>query len=247
MTLSPADPTFSRRRRAIAWTVHAYTGLGLPLAFLASIALYQGSATWFFLACWGTCFIDATDGTMARRARVKEVLPEFDGGLLDNIIDYLTFTFLPALALPAFGMLPGHWMWVALLPILSSGYGFAQARAKTEESFVGFPSYWNIVVLYLYVLDATPLVTTIVLAVLALLVFVPIHYIYPTKTRFLRTFTVGLGALWALAASVLCAFPDAEWTETVAWITLAYPVYYFFASLAHHRRIHTGRIHHSGS
>ena len=81
-----------------------------------------------------------------------------DGALLDNIADYLTYVFLPA-ALVAFGLLPGPWRWAAMAPVLASGYQFRQERAKTDESFVGLPSYWNLVLLYLLVLQPSAPVT----------------------------------------------------------------------------------------
>jgi len=230
--------TYRLRHRAVAWGVHLYTALGLPLAFAGVVALYAGNVPLFLTILWVTTFIDATDGVLARRVRVKEVLPRFDGRRLDDIVDYLTFVFLPALALPVLGLLPPGWELVALLPLLSSGYGFAQDNAKTEDAFVGFPSYWNVIVIYLYVMDASPLVTTIVITVLAVLVFVPIHYLYPSRTRFLRKTTFAIGIPWGLVFLALCLMPEAPWAKQVALGTMVFPVYYLVGSLLHHRRIH---------
>ncbi len=225
-------------RRFAAWGVHFYTALGLPLSALAMEALTRQDANAFFGYLWVACFVDSTDGTMARRVKVREVVPEFDGRKLDDIVDFLTFAFLPALAVPALGLVPKEWAWVAVLPLMASGYGFCQEKAKTPESFVGFPSYWNIVVLYLYVLGATPIVTTAVLAFLSLLVFVPIHYVYPTKAKLWKPVTIGFGALWAAAMAPVCFFPDAAWAPTVTWISLLYPAYYLVISIVHHQRVH---------
>ena len=97
--------------------------------------------------------IDATDGWLARRARVKEVLPGFDGRALDNLIDFHTYTSLPLLLLWRADVLPGAAAWLLLLPLLASAYGFSQVNAKTDDGFfLGFPSYWNIVAFYLFVL-----------------------------------------------------------------------------------------------
>ena len=41
--------------------------------------------------------VDAVDGSIARAVRVSEYAPGFDGATLDNIVDYLTWTFIPAL------------------------------------------------------------------------------------------------------------------------------------------------------
>ncbi len=228
--------TYSVGRRAAAWGVHAYTALGLPLGVLGFWALSQRDVATFFVAMWVATFIDATDGFLARKVGVKQVIPWFDGRRLDDLVDYLMFVFLPSLGLVALDVLPGAWGWAVLLPILSSAYGFSQEQAKTDDSFVGFPSYWNIIVIYMVMLDAEPLTATLLLAVLSVLVFVPIHYLYPSRTRFLRPWTVGLGVPWALLFLVICTRPDAPWAVTATWISLGYPVYYLFASLAHHRR-----------
>jgi phosphatidylcholine synthase len=220
-----------------AWGVHFYTATGLPLGAMGFYGLWTRDVALFFVAMWLATFVDATDGYFARRLRVKEVVPWFDGRRLDDIVDYLMFVFLPALGLPALGVLPGAWAPVCLVPILASAYGFSQEKAKTDDSFVGFPSYWNIIVVYLVVLGASPLVATVVLVALAVLVFVPIHYIYPSRTRFLRKWTVAFGVLWSVLLGLVCAWPEADWARPVAWGTLGYLVYYLFASLAHHRRV----------
>lgn len=240
MSASPSVHSYSSGARARAWGVHAFTLLGLPLAFLAAGGLAKGDARMFFAAMWATAVIDSVDGTLARRARVKEVVPQFDGALLDNIIDFLTFVFLPVLALPALGLLPGHWIWVAMLPLVASGYQFCQAHAKTDESFIGFPSYWNVVVIYLYVLDSPPWFSAVLLAVMATLVFVPTHYLYPSRTRWMRPLTITLGAIWGAALIAMCVDPDSAWAETLGWASLYFPAYYFVLSFIHDRRIRTG-------
>jgi phosphatidylcholine synthase len=227
-----------RRQRAAAWGVHLYTALGLPLAFLSAVALAKGDAGMFFLYAWIACVIDATDGFLARRLRVREVLPYFDGRKLDDIVDYLNFVFLPVLSLPALGMLGEGMEWVSVLPLMASAYGFCQERAKTEESFVGFPSYWNVLVLYLYVLHPSPLVAAITIGVLSLLVFVPIHWIYPSKAKLLKPITVAGGTIWALALVPVCLNPEAPWARDVAFWSMLYPAYYVVLSLVHHSRVH---------
>lgn len=219
------------------WGVHLYTAMGLPLGAAGFYGLWIGDLRLFFVSMWVATLIDSTDGFLARRLRVKEVIPWFDGRRLDDIVDYLMFVFLPALGLPALGVLPGPWAPVALLPILSSAYGFSQEKAKTDDAFVGFPSYWNIVAVYLVLLEASPLVATIVIGTLAVLVFVPIHYIYPSRTRFLRGWTVSLGSVWALLFLAFCLRPEEWWAPRLAWFTMYFPAYYLFASLAHHRRV----------
>lgn len=226
--------SYTRSHRAAAWGVHIYTALGLPLAFLATFFLFAGDARLFFVTVCIAVFVDATDGTMARRIGVAQVTPEFDGRRLDDIVDFLTFAFLPSLALAALKMFPAGWEAAAIVPLLASGYGFCQERAKTEDSFVGFPSYWNIGVLYLYLFQTGPWVNLTVVLFFSALVFVPIHYVYPTKTKRLRGVTIGGGAIWALVMTVLSFEAGEPWTRDVAIASSIYPLYYFVLSGVHH-------------
>jgi len=181
--------------------------------------------------------VDASDGVFARLARVKEVLPGFDGARLDDIVDYLTFVFLPVLLLYYAGDLPAAWGGaVASVVLLSSAYGFSQTQAKTSDYFfTGFPSYWSIVVLYQYALRLAPPVNAVMLLGLAALVFVPIGYVYPSRTPTLRGLTVALGLVWGAATvALIFVLPDVPvWLQVVS---LAYPVYYVMLSLALHLR-----------
>lgn len=228
---------FTRRRKLAAWGVHAYTALGLPLAFLCTVALFSGDVRLFFALNCVAVFVDATDGTLARRVNVKEVLPEFDGRRLDDIVDFIIFAFLPSLALSVLHLLPEGLEWTAFVPLVASGYGFCQDRAKTDESFVGFPSYWNIGVLYLYALGTSEWVNLATVLVFSVLIFVPIHYVYPTRTRMLRRVTIGFGYLWAIAMFAIALNPSARWAHDVAVVTTAYPLYYFALSAINHLRI----------
>lgn len=228
---------FTRRRKLAAWGVHAYTALGLPLAFVSTVALFQGDVKTFFALNCVAVFVDATDGTLARKVKVSEVLPEFDGRRLDDIVDFIIFAFLPSLAMWVLDLLPEGMQWAAFVPLVSSGYGFCQERAKTDESFVGFPSYWNIGLLYLYVLGTSPWANLITILVFSALVFVPIHYVYPTKTRMLRKLTMGAGYVWAAAMFVVALNPAEPWARDLAMVTLVYPLYYFALSAINHQRI----------
>ncbi len=232
----------SRGQTIAAWGVHTYTALGLPIALVSTIVLFQGKVEVFFALNCLAVFIDATDGTLARRIGVREVLPRFDGRRLDDITDFIVFAFLPSLALFVLGMLPAGFEWVAFVPLLASGYGFCQDRAKTEESFVGFPSYWNVGVLYLYVLGAPPWVTLAVIVAFSILVFVPIHYVYPTRTRLLRKLTIGFGSLWAAVIVAVALHPTAPWAFEVALASTAFPLYYFGLSAVHHTRVTRGLV-----
>jgi len=135
-------------------------------------------------------------------------------------------------------MLPSGYEVVAIAPLLASGYGFCQEKAKTDDAFVGFPSYWNVVVLYLYVLEASPLTSAGVIVLLTMMVFIPIHYLYPTRTEFMRPLTIGFGSLWALLMIAVAMNLGQPWTKPAALISLVFPLYYLIISLIHHQRIH---------
>ncbi len=225
-----------------AWGVHLYTAIGAPLGLVALVASGQG---WFSLAfaCMAVAtFIDATDGQLARRVDVKTVLPQFDGARLDDIVDYLNYVVVPIVLAYQASLLPSGWVGVAVasLPLIASGYGFSQSDAKTSDDtanhfFTGFPSYWNIVVFYLYLFQAPPWVNVTVLIVLSVLVFVPIRYLYPSRNNVARTLTYVLGATWALIMLVLLVqLPTPSSQLTVA--SLYFPVYYVGLSLYLHFR-----------
>ena len=196
---SPPVPA-SRLNLFSAWLVHLYTACGALAAFFGTLAVfaadYREALLWMVLAT----FIDATDGLLARRIRVTERLPAFDGARLDDIVDYLTFVFLPVLFLYKSGALPEGWAaGVASIVLLSSAYGFASDDAKTDDQFfTGFPSYWNIVALYLHIAALPAVANAMILLILSALVFWRIGYVYPSRTPTLRGLTLGLAACWAL-------------------------------------------------
>lgn len=240
--MTPSPWPLSARVRA--WSVHAYTALGLPLAWACLEALRRDDVPAFFLLASAACFVDATDGFFARRWKVKEVVPYFSGRRLDDIVDYLHFVAIPMVAIVALGMLPPALEPLVIFPLLASGYGFCQEAAKTDDAFVGFPSYWNILVLYLYVLQASTTVVALSLTVLSVLVFVPVHYVYPSRTRLMMPWTLGLGALWTLMVVAIALAPTTAWSRQLAWVSLFYPVYYLVLSGVHHVQVHR-RVEHA--
>ena len=227
-----------------AWLVHLYTATGAAIAMLTVMALWQGDtvrALWLGLAAM---VVDGTDGMLARHLQVKLWIPWFDGALLDNIVDYLTYVFTPMILLWSTGYL-GDGVTatiLAVMPLLASAYQFCRLDAKTADHlFLGFPSYWNVVAFYAVVLDLSQLVTGVVLVVCSLLVFVPVRYLYPSRTPALRTLSLVLTAVWfGTYGLLLVQYPDPH--PLVVLLSLAYLVYYIGVSLwltaraAHRRR-----------
>jgi phosphatidylcholine synthase len=221
------------RQRLAAAAVHVYTASGVVLALLIVEAAYAGEAAralWLLLAA---LVIDGTDGMLARRFQVKERLPAFDGALLDNIVDYLTYAFAPVLLLLSDGRLPGGTAGtlVAAAPLLASSYQFCRVDAKTDDHlFLGFPSYWNVVAFYAVVMDLSPTTVTVVLLVCSVLVFVPIGYLYPSRTVAFRPVNLALTAVWLVAYAVLLVqLPDPSGLFLA--LSLGYVVYYAVVSL----------------
>jgi len=228
---SPDRPAHPPGRVALAWLVHLYTALGAVTALVSISAIAGGRIAeamwWLYVAV----FIDATDGTAARAVGVKQVLPGFDGAKLDDIVDYLTFVLVPMFFLLQTGLLQGTAGTLAAgAAVLASAFRFCSSDAKTPDAFfTGFPSYWNIVGLYLWVFEVPPAACAALTAALALLVLVPLRFIYPTRMPTLMGWTIGLGVAWSvLVGIVLLRLP--ERATTVAAISLAYPAYYTLAS-----------------
>jgi phosphatidylcholine synthase len=224
------------KAKILAWCVHLYTALGLVMAAGMAYFIVRGDAEafrWVIALMIAATFIDATDGTLARRWRVKEVLPNFDGRRLDDIIDFQTYTSLPLLFIWRAGILPEHLSWWLLLPLLASAYGFSQAGAKTEDHFfTGFPSYWNVVAVYLYWLQLPAWLALSVMVLLALLTFVPSLYLYTSyRGRFSRlTNFLLLGWMVLLVLIVAQVFTGPKPLKLLMWLSLAFPIYYFVLS-----------------
>ncbi|MGY2064924.1 CDP-alcohol phosphatidyltransferase family protein [Blastococcus sp. SYSU DS0619] len=229
----PAAPGYSGRLRLAGAAVHLYTASGSVLGLLIVLAAFEGAvetALWLILA---TLFIDGTDGMLARRTRVKQTIPWFDGARMDDIVDYLTYVFAPVVLLWTTDRLPGGALgWVlAALPLVASCYQFCRVDAKTEDHyFLGFPSYWNVVAFYAIVLDIGTTGVGIALAVLTVLIFVPVKYVYPSRTKLLRGVNLGLAAVWLVASAVLVVqYPDPN--PLVVALSMLYLVYYFGVSI----------------
>lgn len=224
-----------------AYLVHVYTASGVLLAALALHASFAGRPRDALLWLAGAVVVDATDGALARLADVGRLAGSIDGARLDDIVDYLTFVAVPLVVLWQGDALPARWAWLPIGSVLlASALGFARQDAKTADHFfTGFPSYWNIVAVYALAWQWSPEVTGLLLVVLALLVFVPVRYIYPSRTPDFRRLTLVLTSLWGVQILSLIWWLDAA-PRWLLWSAVAYPVYYVALSLYLHLR---GRRH----
>ena len=222
-------------RRAAAWGVHLFTASGAVWGVLSILAIQHHQFRLLFLWIALAMFADGFDGILARRANTKAYAPEVDGSLLDNILDYLNYVVIGALLVIELPLVPPPFaIPVAALIVLSSAFQFSQVDAKTDESheyfFKGFPSYWNIMALYLLLLGLGPWFNLAVLVGCVVLVFIPIKYIYPSRTRFLSKINLVIALVWALSgAAMLVLFPGIPvW---LTWLNLALVGIYILLSI----------------
>jgi phosphatidylcholine synthase len=222
---------------APAWFVHAFTATGAVLGLAALQATVGGDYRAAFLWMIAATVVDGVDGWLARLARVDQRAPGVDGRRLDDIVDYVTYVFVPAALMLRSSLLPAAIAWpVAATVLLSSAFGFSRTGAKTvDHFFTGFPSYWNIVALYLFAMGLDPGWNAAIIVALAILVFVPIGYIYPSRTVDWQVPTLVLGAIWSAAMiGIAWRLPDV-WRPGV-FVSLLFPLYYVVLSLVLHVR-----------
>lgn len=218
---------FSSLHVILAWGAHAFTASGAVVGALALLSIAAGELARAALLMMLALGIDALDGLWARAVGVGEVLPAVDGRRLDDIVDYLNYTIVPCVFMVEAHSLPGVG-WI-VFPVLASAYGFSQVAAKTEDDFfLGFPSYWNGLALYLWLLAIPPAIGALLASAFAIGVFVPIRYLYPSKMRVLRSGTIAGTVLWWWLLVGAIAFPKLRTLLTL--LSLVYPAYYFGAS-----------------
>lgn len=228
----------SKQRRLAGWCVHIFTASGAFFGLLALLAIYKNQLLTAFWLMGTAIVIDSVDGMFARYIQIKSVVPEINGELLDNIVDFVNYTIVPSFFLLVTPLLPDYWRVACVIAItLSSAYQFTQVDAKTSDHFFkGFPSYWNIVVFYLYFWQMSPWVNLIILFILAILSFVPIKYVYPsqldylTHSKFLRLATLISTVVWGIATGgLLWIYPKSN--TVLVTISMSYLMLYVTISL----------------
>ncbi len=229
--MSSNSPPRDRIGRLLSWGVHLFTASGAVLGAFALVCIATQRLEWAVLLMLMSLVVDSVDGSLARAARVSEHLPEIDGRRLDDIVDYLNFVIVPTLFMWAAGSVV-HVGWLCA-PVLASAYGFARVDAKTEDDyFLGFPSYWNILAIYLWRMGVHPVAGTIWVAALSIAVFVPIKFLYPSKVQPLSLrFWLGVGGgIWAAALIACVLWPAETSAYFLIEASLAYPAWYLLLS-----------------
>ncbi|RMD47034.1 MAG: phosphatidylcholine synthase [Alphaproteobacteria bacterium] len=213
-------------QRTLALLVHLFTATGAVFAMLALLAAVEGKWSLMFLWLLAAFIVDGLDGPLARAADVRRNAPQFDGVLMDLIIDYLTYVFIPAYALFASGLMPGWTGWTAIIVITyASVIYFADTRMKTRDnSFSGFPGCWNMVVLVLFALKPSFGVMLAVVVVLAAAMFVPLKFIHPVRTARWRALSLPVAAAWTFFAfwAAWVDFHPQSWAHVGLLLTSLY-------------------------
>ncbi len=221
-------------KKTLAWSVHLFTATGAIWGFLSLLAIFEenwrAAILWIVIAM----FVDGFDGMLARWFHVKEYAQGVDGGLMDNIIDYLNYVVVAAFILiKAPNLMPaGLEMAGAFSILLTSAYQFSQVDAKTDEQsffFKGFPSVWNFLVIYMMLLGLNPWFNFALLVLCNIMVFVPVKYVYPSRNTRLRRLTLILTYLYfGIGVWGLLQYPSVP--QWIVWISLVYVLYYVLLS-----------------
>jgi phosphatidylcholine synthase len=236
------DAGVTPAQRALAYFVHLFTASGVVFAFLAAaeVCKAQPDPRLVFLYLAIQCLIDSADGPMARAFHVKTRAARIDGRTIDDLVDYLTYTFIPLLLVWRMGWLPDPAGVFVAAAMIASLFGFSNTAAKDERQgfFLGFPSYWNIVAVYVgawfYLYGPWP--GAVVIVALTILTVLPVRFIYPNLAPRPWKTPVMLGALlWALLLAWMI-WRSMQVPAWVMWVSLIYPVFYCVLSVCLGRR-----------
>ncbi|MFD1344647.1 CDP-alcohol phosphatidyltransferase family protein [Litorisediminicola beolgyonensis] len=220
------------KRQTQALLVHLLTATGAVFAMLALLAAAQEQWSVMFLWLVVAFAVDGVDGPLARKYDVKENAPRFDGVLLDLIIDYLTYVFIPAFALFQSDLLPGWTGWFAIIVItFASAMYFADSRMKTSDnSFQGFPGCWNMLVIVMFAVKPDFWVIVGLVSVLAIAMFLPLKFIHPVRTRRWRKLSLPIALLWTIFAG-WAAWVDFHPESWAHWGLVLTSVYLIFVGV----------------
>jgi phosphatidylcholine synthase len=219
--------------RIKALSVHLLTATGAVLSMLAMLAAVEGNWSMMFLWLVVALIVDGIDGPLARRYDVQKNWPTYDGVLMDLIVDYLTYVFIPAYALFKSGLLPGWTGWIAIIFIVyGSVIYFADTRMKTKDkSFAGFPACWNMVVLVLFATQPPQGVILAVVVVLTITMFTNLKFIHPVRTTRWYPVSLSVCVLW-IGFAGWAAWTDFTEGDLAKWGLILTSLYLVFAGIA---------------
>jgi phosphatidylcholine synthase len=229
---SQSKPLHVSPRAVAAFAVHVFTAAGAGCALLALVAAVAADWPLMFLWLGLAVVIDGIDGPLARQLKVAELLPHWSGDILDFVVDFTTYVFVPAYAIAAGGLLPPAMaLPLGVIVTVTGALYFADRRMKTADNyFRGFPALWNVAAFYLFLLKPAPWIGALAVVVLAGATFAPIYFVHPVRVPRRRVLNMALLALWA----VLAALALARHLGPPAWVTAvlsAIAVYFLIVGL----------------
>jgi phosphatidylcholine synthase len=218
----------SQLTKARAFAVHIFTAVGAALALVALFYAVAGQWTAMFFCLAAALFIDGIDGTIARYVKVAEVLPNWSGDVLDLVVDFVTYVFVPAYAIAASGYLPAYLALPtgAVIVITGALYFGDRGMKLAGNYFRGFPALWNAVAFYLFLLKPSAWFAVLAIAALVVLTFASFKFLHPVRVRHLRPLNIALTILWS-ALALLALVRGLEPAPWVAQALLAIGIYFF--------------------
>ena len=225
--------------KAQSWSVHIFTASGALAGFLSLGAILRDNIFLAFIWLSLAFFIDGVDGTFARRYKVKEMLPVIDGSILDNIVDYLNYVFIPTVMLYWFNLVPSQLTLLAVaLILIVSCYTFANTKQKTEDYFFrGFPAVWNIVIFYLFVMGTSQITNFLVILFFCVMTFIPFKYLHPLRVKEKKSLNLFLTVIWGLCCVfLLLDLRDtptqlSDYRDFYYWLWVVLNLYFVYISL----------------
>tara|TARA_Y100000590_G_scaffold468091_1_gene649377 strand:+ start:17965 stop:18675 length:711 start_codon:yes stop_codon:yes gene_type:complete len=222
-----------------SWSVHFFTASGALAGFLSLEAIYRNNIFEAFLWLSVAFFIDGVDGSLARRYKVSELVPSIDGSILDNIIDYLNYVFIPAVMVYVFKLVPDNLSIISVgLILIVSCYTFSNTKLKTEDYyFQGFPALWNIVVFYLFVIETSQFINFLSIVFLSVMTFIPLKYVHPFRVEDKKTLNLLMTILWSICCALLLIDlretpgPLSFYRDFYYWIWIILSLFYAYASV----------------
>ena len=216
------QPAWSLSRRLGAWGVHFFTMSGLIWAVLAIGALNAGQLKLMWLWLGISLVVDSIDGPMSRKIRVTEVYPWFSGAMVDNIVDYMTWTLIPALFIAAqvpLGTKPLVYVALAMI-LMSSMFCYANTKMKSSDwYFVGFPAAWNVIAVVMWIFQTQVALNWVVIVVFSVLTVIPWQWVHPFRVRKLRSVTATCACIWVAATAFMVALqPVHPWWLVAIWL-----------------------------
>lgn len=244
---------YSTTQKAAAWLVHAFTASGIVAGFWAIVCISEGNFFMAFLMLFLTLVIDGIDGTFARMANTKEVLPNMSGQTMDYVIDFATYAIIPAYLIYAATIdgIPisegGSYLvpeelrfWAAAIILLvSTLYYGKEGMVSNDYYFVGFPVMWNMVAFYLYyVYQFPPLGNFIMILIFAILHFVPIKFLYPSRTPKFKRTNIFITVLFVVSNVALLTIVEGKYDSALAYQIMRglslFCMFYFAATAVYH-------------